>query len=177
MERGAHRVSAIYYRNRIKNLIDWKVNTYENVDKALLEGVTLAYAGQFGAWRLAATYDWLNAENQSKNAAGVGYERLGHRARDKATLALAHTWGKLETGVELIAIGRRYDVNYLKTDLNKEELGGYGLTNLTARYALGKNLTLEARLNNLFDKQYETARYYGTDGFNAFIGLRYSGER
>ncbi|MDR0673224.1 MAG: TonB-dependent receptor [Zoogloeaceae bacterium] len=176
-ERGAHRVSAIYYRNKIKNLIDWKVNTYENVDKALLEGITLAYAGQFGAWRLAATYDWLNAENQSKNAAGVGYERLGRRARDKATLALAHTWGKLETGVELIAIGRRYDVNYLKTDLNKEELGGYGLTNLTARYALGKNLTLEARLNNLFDKQYETVRYYGTDGFNAFIGLRYSGER
>ncbi|MDR2626059.1 MAG: TonB-dependent receptor, partial [Zoogloeaceae bacterium] len=149
----------------------------ENDNKALLEGVTLAYAGQFGAWRLTATYDWLNAKNNSKDASGVGYERLSHRARDKATLNLAHAWGKLETGVEIIAVGRRYNGNYPKTAADKEELGGYALTNLTARYALGKNLTLEARLNNLFDKQYETTRGYGTDGFNAFLGLRYSGRR
>ncbi|MDR3159056.1 MAG: TonB-dependent receptor [Zoogloeaceae bacterium] len=179
-ERGAHRASAIYYNNRVENLIAYTCDALwncknENVNKALLEGVTLAYAGQFGAWRLEAVYDWLNAENRSKDANGVGYERLARRARDKATLNLTRAWGKLETGMEIIGVGRRYDRNYLKTAADKEELGGYGLTNLTARYALGKNLALEARLNNLFDKQYETARYYGTDGFNAFIGLRYSG--
>jgi vitamin B12 transporter len=173
-ERGAHLVSATYYRNKVKNLIDWQVNTYENVNKALLEGVTLSYAGQFGAWGLRANYDWLNAENQSKNAAGVGYESLGRRARNKASIALTHTWGALESGVEVIGVGRRYDNSYLKTAASKEELGAYTLTNLTARYALNKELSLEARLNNVFDKKYETARNYGTDGFNAFVGLRYS---
>ncbi|MDR0736796.1 MAG: TonB-dependent receptor [Zoogloeaceae bacterium] len=181
-EQGAHRASALYYHNRVKNLISYVCDTFwncknENVNKALLEGVTLAYAGQFGAWRLAATYDWLNAENQSRDANGIGYERLARRARDKATLNLARAWGKLETGLEIIAVGRRYDNNYLKTAAAKEELGGYALANLTARYALGKNLTLEGRLNNLFDKQYETVRYYGADGFNAFIGLRWTGSR
>ncbi|MDR1351143.1 MAG: TonB-dependent receptor [Zoogloeaceae bacterium] len=179
-EQGAHRASALYYRNRVKNLIAYMCDALwncknENVNKALLEGVTLAYAGQFGAWRLEAAYDWLNAENKSRDANGIGYERLARRARDKATLNLTHTWGKLETGVEVIGVGRRYDNNYLKTAANKEELGGYGLTNLTARYALNKNLTLEGRLNNIFDKQYEQVRGYGTDGFNAFVGLHYSG--
>ncbi|GHU34326.1 outer membrane protein [Betaproteobacteria bacterium] len=173
-ERGAHLVSATYYRNKVKNLIDWQVNTYENVNKALLEGVTLSYAGQFGAWNLRTTYDWLNAENQSKDANGIGYERLGRRARNKASVALMHTRGALESGVEVIGVGRRYDTSYLKTAASKEELGGYTLTNLTARYALNRELSLEARLNNVFDKKYETARNYGTDGFNAFVGLRYS---
>jgi vitamin B12 transporter len=173
-ERGAHLASATYYHNKVKNLIDWEVDTYRNVNTALLEGITLSYAGQFGAWNLRASYDWLNAENQSKNAAGVGYERLGRRARNKASVALSHTWGALESGVEVIGVGRRYDNNYLKNAASKEELGGYALANLTARYALTREISLEARLNNLFDKKYETARYYGTDGFNAFIGVRYT---
>ena len=28
-------------------------------------------------------------------------------------------------------------------------------------------------LNNVFDKQYELVRYYGTSGLNALVGLRY----
>ncbi|GHT96787.1 hypothetical protein AGMMS49545_22780 [Betaproteobacteria bacterium] len=172
-----HLASATYYHNKVKNLIDWQVNTYRNVNKGLLEGVTLSYAGQFGAWGLRAHYDWLNAENQSKNAAGVGYEKLGRRARDKASIALTHTWGALESGVEVIGVGRRYDTDYLKTAANKEELGGYGLTNLTVRYALTREVSLEGRLNNVFDKQYETARNHGTDGFNAFVGVRYTPSR
>ncbi|MDR2690504.1 MAG: TonB-dependent receptor [Azoarcus sp.] len=180
-EQGGHQASATYYHNRVRNLISGTgtdpatgFTTYENINKALLEGVTLAYQGRFGAWHLAASYDWLNAENQGKTADGVGYERLGRRARNKATVALTHVWGNLETGVEVVGVGRRYDGNYRKDATRKEELGGYGLTNLTVRYALTKDLELEGRLNNIFDKKYETARYYGTDGFNAFIGLRYS---
>jgi vitamin B12 transporter len=179
-EQGAHRASATYYHNRVKNLIVYTCDAMwhcrnENVNKALLEGVTLAYAGQFGAWSLTASYDWLNAENQSKDAAGVGYENLARRARNKASIALTHVWGGgLESGVEVIGAGRRYDGNYLKNAASKEEMGGYALANLTARYALTREISLEARLNNIFDKKYETVRNYGTDGFNAFIGLRYS---
>ncbi|MDR2637304.1 MAG: TonB-dependent receptor [Zoogloeaceae bacterium] len=180
-EQGGHLASATYYHNRVKNLISGTgtdpvtgFTTYENINKALLEGVTLAYQGSFGAWHLAATYDWLNAENKSKTADGVGYERLGRRARNKATLALTHSWGDLETGVEVVGVGRRYDGSYRKDATQKEELGGYGLTNLTARYALTRELSLEGRINNVFDKKYETARGYGTDGLNAFVGLRYS---
>ncbi|MDR3324258.1 MAG: TonB-dependent receptor [Zoogloeaceae bacterium] len=167
-ERGPHTASATWYLNKVKDLISWGFSGYENIASARLSGVTLAYSGQFDAWRLGATYDWLDAKDEDKDF------RLGRRAKNTVGFNLSRDWGKLTTGAEIIAIGSRYDRSYAKTDANKEKLGGYGLTNLTASYALTRDLKLEARLNNVFDKKYETARYFGTDGFNAFIGLRYS---
>jgi len=179
-EQGGHLTSVTYYHNRVTNLIaymcdaSWNCKN-ENVNKALLEGISLGYRGSFGAWRISAAYDWLNAQNRSKDPAdGVGYERLGRRARDKATFGVNYVDGKLDVGLEQVIVGRRYDGNYKKNAAQKEELGGYGLTNLTASYAISQGLTLEARVNNLFDKKYETARYYNSDGANLFIGLRYA---
>ena len=121
-----------------------------------------------------ASYDWLNARNESHDANGVGYERLGRRARNKGALALSRSWGKFETGAEIVAVGKRFDGNYREDAPNKEVLGGYTLFNLTGSYAFASDWRIEARLNNLFDKKYETARYYGTEDFTAFVGLRYA---
>src|SRR5690606_23771575 len=60
--------SVTYYRNTIDNMIDWDATApnpaspypgrYGNVGRAKLEGVTLNYRGQYGAWRVRGTYDW-----------------------------------------------------------------------------------------------------------------------
>ena len=52
-------------------------------------------------------------------------------------------------------------------------MGGYGLANVSAAYAWNKEWSLQARINNLFDREYELARGYGTQGVNAFLGVRY----
>jgi vitamin B12 transporter len=170
-EKGAHLVSLVYFHNRVTNLIIWQptpppYGRNENVGKALLEGVTLAYRGTFDKWQLNTSYDWLNAQNKNHDAL---HRQLARRARNKATVGLMYTWNKFETGLEAVAVGRRYDMNS-----NMETLGGYTLVNLTAAYTFAPEWRLEGRLDNLFDKKYETARYYNTYGFNAFIGLRYS---
>ena len=105
-EKSAHSASVTYFHNRVKNLIVWQSTPLpygrnENIGKALLEGVTLAWQSGFGAWRVNASYDWLNARNKSHDAV---HEQLARRARNKATAALAYTWDKLETGVELVAV-------------------------------------------------------------------------
>lgn len=53
-------------------------------------------------------------------------------------------------------------------------MGGYALVNLTGRYVIGKDWAIEGRVNNLFDRRYETVLGYGTLGLNAFVGVRYS---
>ena len=124
--------------------------------------MTLAYAGQFGEWSLRAAYDWLDARNEDTG------QRLGRRARNKATLAATRYWGAWEVGGEWVGVGPRYNTN-TETD----EMGGYGLVNLTARYAINRELSFEGRINDLFDKSYETVSGYNPPGFNAFVGLRY----
>ncbi|MCL2636355.1 MAG: TonB-dependent receptor [Betaproteobacteria bacterium] len=168
-DNGTHNLGVLYYHNRIRNLIVWEsdpvtwVGTYENVGKAHMEGLTLTYAGHFGNWSLRASYDYLEARDTGNDF------QLGRRARNKAMLGVSRAWGPFEAGLEVLGVGRRYDNN---TENNP--MGGYGLVNLTARYAINPELAVEARLNNLFDKPYETAVGYNTPGFNAFVGLRYS---
>ena len=163
-ERGNHTASATWYLNKVENLIDFSLNTwtYENISSARLEGVTLAYAGQFGDWSVRTAYDWLDARNEDTD------QRLGRRARNKATLAMSRHWGVWDARVEWVGVGRRYNTN-----TETGEMGGYGFVNLTARYELSKELSIEGRINNLFDKNYETVRGYNTAGINAFVGMRY----
>ncbi|HNI82182.1 MAG TPA: TonB-dependent receptor [Rhodocyclaceae bacterium] len=42
------------------------------------------------------------------------------------------------------------------------------------KYALDRDWSLEARANNLLNKQYETAWGYNTAGANLFFGVRYA---
>ena len=163
-ELGNQSVSATWYLNKVENLIDYSFasKTYENISSSRLEGVTLSYTGQFSEWSVRAAYDWLDARNEDTG------QRLGRRARDKATLAVTRQWGAWQTGGEGVGVGARFN-----TDTKNGEMGGYGLVNLTARYATNTELAIEGRINNLFDKNYETVSGYNTAGFNAFIGLRY----
>jgi vitamin B12 transporter len=169
-ERGGQRASATYYRNSVTNLIDWVMidpssfsGQYENVEKATLQGVTLAYSGRFGDWRLHGSYDWLDAVNDQTGMA------LGRRARNKVVAGVSHLWGPFEAGAEVVGVARRYDSNS-----QTGNLGGYTLVNLTARYALTKSLSIEGRIDNVADKHYELAQGYGTLGITAFVGIRYT---
>ncbi|GHU14623.1 outer membrane protein [Betaproteobacteria bacterium] len=165
-EDGPHTASVTWYYNKVTGLITSNPVTWQadNISKAKLSGLTLAYAGSLGDWRLGASYDRLDARNEDTDL------RLGRRARDSAKFNLSHVWGKLDVGAEVVAVGKRYDDNQ-----EGRTLGAYVLANLLASYAFTPELRLEGRFNNLFNKKYETARYYNTDdGFNAFIGLRYT---
>ena len=53
-------------------------------------------------------------------------------------------------------------------------MGGYGTLNAYVTYAVSKDLSLQARVNNLTDKDYETAQYFNVPGRSLFLTLRYS---
>ena len=49
----------------------------------------------------------------------------------------------------------------------------YWLANLSARISLGERFTLLARMENLFDEDYELASGFNTMGRSLFGALRY----
>jgi vitamin B12 transporter len=176
-DQGHHRVSATAYRNEVNNLLVCCQGLFNdfptNVGSATIEGLTLAYEGWFANYHLRSSADFQSPKNDDTD------KLLVRRARQHASLWLGQTWGKLEVGSEVIASGERFN----DTD-NAIKLSGYTLLNLTANYKLDEDWSINARLNNVFDRDYALATTatvfsptnpaFNTPGTNLFVGVRYS---
>lgn len=170
---GVTQLSASYYHNRLTDLlvstdvcpVEPDTHPYGcsyNVDKALLEGLTLAARRQFGPVNLNGSIDLQDPHDETTG------KLLVRRAKRHANLAAEYGAGALKGGAEWQVSGKRYD------DLaNQNTLGGYGLVNLYATYQFTPDWSVLARWNNVGDKKYELARYYATAGSTVFVGLRY----
>ena len=170
---GQSQLSAIYYHNKITDMINyvaacpvigWKpgYGCSTNVDKALLEGVTLAGAHKFGAFNVSGNIDLQDPRNESLD------KQLVLRAKKHANFAVDYTTGRLTAGTEWQLSGKRF------TDpANTSTLGGYGLLNLYTTYQFARDWSLLARWNNITNKDYELSRFYATPRSNLFVGVRY----
>lgn len=167
-------LGANLYRTRVKDLIEWQGTltgpdeyTYQpaNIGRAAIDGLELTAGGQLGGWQMHAGLTWLDAENEATGA------QLDRRPKRKLGLNASHALGRGELKAEWIAASARNDLN------NSVRLDGYGIVNLAYRQPLGKDFDLQARVENLFDKDYVLASSfsgdYNTFGRSLFLTLRY----
>lgn len=157
---GQH-ASATVFDNRIADLIAGFPVT--NIGKARIKGTALAYGFARGPWALDAALDLMKPINDDTG------HRLQRRPAEMLKLAATYAPGDWKLGGEINAVGRRYD-----TTTEGRPMHGYAVTHLFAGKALGKDWTLEGRINNLFDRAYENAWAYAVPGREIFIGLRYA---
>lgn len=160
-ETGLHHVSLTWFLNQVDNLISWGTSPV-NIGKARIEGATLAYEGQVGGFDLIANYNYLDPRDTATG------RQLARRASNYGMAAIGQHLGPWEWRIEQQASDRRFD-----KDDNLRKLGGYGLTNLYGAYNFGGNWSVFARVNNLFDRDYEVVADFATPGTNAFVGVRY----
>lgn len=164
---GAHRLSATWFLNRVANLIVWPSTGTTimpvNVSNARLEGTTLAYEGRISSFDFSANYTNLDARDADTGRI------LPRRATNYGTIAVGQQVGAFDWRTEIFATDRRFS-----DDKNQVKLGGYALVNLYGAYRFAKDWSVFAKLNNLFDRDYQTVADYGTLGFNAFVGIRYN---
>ena len=105
---------------------------------------------------------------QAEVALQAGNE-LPRRARHSARLDLDRAFGDFRVGVTGVAQGDRYD-----DVANTRRLPGYATVDLRAEYAFSDAMTLQGRLANVFDRDYETVSFYNQPGREWFLTLRYS---
>ncbi|WP_412478259.1 TonB-dependent receptor domain-containing protein [Azonexus sp. IMCC34839] len=164
---GAHRLSATWFLNRVANLIVWPSTGTTimpvNVSNARLEGTTLTYEGRISSFDFSANYTNLDARDANTGRV------LPRRASNYGTVAVGQQIGAFDWRAEIFASDRRFS-----DDKNEVKLGGYALVNLYGAYRFAKDWSVFAKLNNLFDRDYQTVADYGTLGFNAFVGIRYN---
>ena len=97
-----------------------------------------------------------------------GFALAPRRARQTARLDLDRGFGKFHLGVTGIVEGARFD------DIaNTRRLGGYATLDLRAEYALASDWSVQARVANVFDRDYQTAAFYNQPGREVSVSLRW----
>lgn len=170
--------SLTYFRNRIENLIEWTTHpvtyysTPANVGQVDIEGVELGGGLSAGNWTFNG-----HATYQDVTDLETG-QQLRRRARAFGTLSAIYASGPFRGGVEWKLVGKRQDDPHWQTRQNQVKMSGYTLLNLFAEYEFARDWKLHGRIDNLFDRDYETAKstnvLYATPGLTAFAGIRYT---
>lgn len=156
------------YETHVDDLIayDASVGLPGNVDRARIRGAELSADTTLAGWIVRGSATWLDPRNDGATSSHGNL--LPRRARQSARIDLDRRLGKLAVGGSWYVAGRRYD------DLaNVHALGGYALTDLRIGYAMAPAWTAQLALQNVFDRVYETARYYNQPGRTAMLTLRY----
>lgn len=152
------------YRSRVRNLIAYSSASYrpENIDRAILEGLTLQAEQQFGQTRVNASLDLQNPHDPETG------KQLPRRAKRLFKIAASHEWGPWEAGAQWRLSSHRYD-----DAANTKRLGSYALLDLTAGYQLAHGMALQLRWNNVFDKSYTLVEGYRTEGSSVLASLNW----
>ncbi|WP_133499325.1 TonB-dependent vitamin B12 receptor [Cognatilysobacter terrigena] len=156
------------YQTNVDDLISYSSTSFrpENISRARLRGAELSGNTTLAGWIASGSVSWVDAKNRS---AGVEGLLLPRRARESARLDLDREFGAFRFGVTAAGEGARYD------DLaNTRRLGAFATFDLRAEYAFTPALRLQARIENVFDRTYETVEYYRQPGRGLFVTLRYA---
>lgn len=154
-------VKLVRYDNKIRGFIT-STTTPVNVPQARISGLTLAYDGSFGPLTLRASADALDPRNE------ITGKRLPRRSANQLRLGADYGAGAWTVGGSVLRTGGRFN-----DAANLQPLDGYTTADLYADYQLSQAWSLQTKLNNLTNKQYETILGYNQPGRGVFVTLRW----
>lgn len=154
------------FRTIVRGLIVFVGPTFlpENAQRARIVGLETSYRLRQGPWRMHAALTALDATDQSTGLL------LPRRSRVSGRLAIDREMGAIRLGAILHGRSASYD-----NTANTLRLGGYTLLDLRGSYRISRTLSVDASVDNLFDKQYQTAYTYIEPGRTLYVSLHYTG--
>ena len=159
---GGHNVRVTYFDNQFTDLIGNDSSFVRtNIAKAQNKGVELIYLGKFASSTINAgitSQDPLNSITQ---------KQLDRRAKILANFGLNQDLGAWSVGAQTRYSSERPDAAQTKT------LGAYFVSDLTASHQWSRDLKLIGRINNVFDRKFETAYGYNQVRRGVFAGLNW----
>ena len=159
---GRQTVKLVKYDNKISDIIVTSGITLVNFARARIDGYSLSYAGAFGPLNLNASLDSLDPRNE------VTGKRLPRRSASQVRLGADYATGAWTYGGSILRAGGSFD-----DAANLQPLAAYTTADLFADYAINKDWKLQAKLNNLTNRQYETILGFNQPGRGVFVTLRY----
>lgn len=156
-------IQLAWFENDVDNLIQFNGGKPQNIEKAKISGVELVIEVDVSGIQQSFAYSYIETENT------LSGQRLARRPEHTLNWRAAHSWDKLSAFVTA-----DYQSNtYQGTFASSEYLGGFTVWGLGSSYQLSPALIVRAKVDNLFDKRYQTNADYNTAGVNFGLSLTF----
>lgn len=163
------------YETRIDDLISYDSSIFlpNNIDRARIRGVEVTFDTTVGGWEVSTQLSHADPRNRTPDRGGSSNANRGNvlarRARNTGRVDVDRAFGAFAFGASVKGASHRYD-----DAANTVRLGGYATLDLRVSYAFHPDWTLEARVDNAFDRGYETVAWYNQPGREYGLSLRWS---
>ena len=151
-----------------------------NIDEAITQGLELAGSWQFApAWTLSANYTYTDSEQKSGDNKGepltntpehLANAKLNWQTTDRLNLWLRSEYrgerARFTSKYENLADGVDYSTNQSIYDTLGKNTKAYTLFHLGGSFRASENVTLNATIYNLFDKDFVDGKAYTTYTYN-----------
>lgn len=138
-----------------------------NINTARLTGLEGQFKMQLADWNINTT---LTVQDPRQTSGANNGKLLNRRATEMMRVEVTHDFGVYRLASSLYAEGRRFDD--LANTAGKK-LGGYGLLDLRAEYHVAADWQVQGRIDNVMDKQYETAQFFNQPRRGLYLTLNY----
>lgn len=167
---GSVQLSLALFQTDFDQLIELDSQYFpRNISQARIIGHELGWKTALDAWALSGQFTWLHTQNRDDGANSGN--QLPRRPARSMTLDISRHWQQWSAGALLTANSHRYD-----DAANTSLLGGYTLLDLRVAREISDVLQIQASVNNLSNKQYETAESYQQLGRTFWLTLRYQAD-
>lgn len=156
-------LSATYFRQDYSDLIQYDFATFtaQNIGKAEVKGIELGLnARLIEDVSIKASHTNMETVDKDTN------KPLTRRPANKFNSSIEYKSGRFVFIGDYTYVSERYD-----SAVNRN-LSAYSLVNLRGQYRMNEGLNFFARVDNLFNVDYEEAGGYGTPGASAFGGIK-----
>lgn len=159
---------AVYvYQTEIDDVIILDSNFFpRNISKARIRGAEASINVVLGPWYVNASASWVDAENRSDGPSRGN--QLPRRPQYSAKLRVTRQFGRFSFGGSVKYGGSRFD-----GAANDFKLDDFVLVGLRASWNVTDAIQIQASIDNLFDAEYETVRYYNQPGRRFFLSVSY----
>ena len=124
---------------------------------------------------LKVNYTYVDSRQPGRASGRAGYTTEVRVPRNTASLVANYRFlnNKANLNLRINYTDDKFDRDFSKFPFPRVELSDYTLVNIAGAYRINNLVTLEGRIENLFDKEYQDVLGYETPGINAHLGLKF----
>ena len=163
-------LAVTYFYNDYKDLINFDfLEGYVNIGKAESKGAEiLIQARPFDDMSFNAAYTRTEAKDKDTDA------DLLRRPKQKFSASLNYNFQKkANINLTFIRIGEQDDMDFSALPYTRLTLPSYSLLNAAVSFNFASSFQIFCRLDNIFNKEYEMIKGYGTPGFSVYGGVNF----